>query len=176
MVNNIVQQKNHMQEKMDNSINSLNKEFSGLRTGRASVNLLDPVRVDVYGSKMPLLQVSTISTPDARTISVQVWDKAMVKSIEKAIVEANLGLNPSAEGQNIRISIPPLSEDRRKDLVKIASKYSENSKISIRNIRRDTMDFMKNMQKDKNISEDDYYKESEEIQKITLHTTSTITH
>jgi ribosome recycling factor len=111
-----------LSEKMTKAIDMLDREFSGLRTGRASIHLLDPVTVEVYGSKMPISQVGTISTPDAKTITVQVWDKAMVKTVEKAIADANLGVNPSSDGQLIRMSLPPLSQDRRKELVKIAHK------------------------------------------------------
>ena len=114
--------KNELSEKMTKAMDMLDREFSGLRTGRASVHLLDPVIVEVYGSKMPISQVGTVSTPDAKTITVQVWDKAMVKTVEKAIADANLGVNPSSDGQLIRMNLPPLSEERRKELVKIAHK------------------------------------------------------
>lgn len=153
--------------KMENSLRVLDNELKGLRTGRASVNLLDPVMVEAYGSRMPLSQVATISTPDARIISVQVWDKAMVKAVEKAITEANLGLNPSSDGQLIRLPLPLLSEDRRKELVKLAHKYGENTKIAIRNVRRDGMDVLKKMEKDSLISKDDHHSISEDVQKLT---------
>lgn len=159
--------KSDLNEKMNKAIVILEKELSGLRTGRASANLLDPVVVEVYGSRMPISQVGTVSTPDAKTISVQVWDKAMVKTVEKAIADANLGLNPSADGQVIRMSLPVLSEERRKELVKLAHKYGENSKVALRNIRRDGMEHLKKMEKDGEISKDDHHNMGEEIQKIT---------
>ena len=159
--------KQSLNEKMDKAVAVLDRELSGLRTGRASVNLLDPVVVEAYGSKMPLSQVSTISTPDATTLSVQVWDAAMVKTVEKAIVDANLGVNPNSDGQMIRINIPPLSEERRKDLVKLAYKYGENCKVALRNIRRDGMDSLKKMENDNEISKDEHHGHSEEVQKLT---------
>ncbi len=159
--------KSELTEKMEKAMAVLDKELKGLRTGRASVNLLDPVIVEAYGSKMPISQVGTVSTPDAKTISVQVWDKAMVKTVEKAIADANLGLNPSSDGQLIRMSLPVISQERRKELVKLAHKYGENSKIALRNIRRDGMDVLKKMEKDQNLSKDEHHNQSEEIQKLT---------
>ncbi len=156
-----------LQVKMDNSIKALEHELKGLRTGRASINLLDPVIVEAYGSKMPLSQVSSLSTPDAKTIAVQVWDKSMVKAVEKAIVEANLGLSPSSEGQLVRIIIPLLTEERRKELVKFAHKYGENTKIALRNIRRDGNEHLKKLEKDNIIAKDEHHNLSEEIQKLT---------
>ncbi|MFK7968609.1 MAG: ribosome recycling factor [Rickettsiaceae bacterium] len=166
--------KNDLTEKMNKAIVILEKELSGLRTGRSSTNLLDPVVVEVYGSKMPISQVSTVSTPDAKTISVQVWDKAMVKTVEKAIADANLGLNPSSDGQLIRMSLPILSQERRKELVKVAHKYGENIKVALRNIRRDGMEHLKKMEKDNSISKDDHHNISDEIQKITDDFTSKV--
>ncbi len=166
--------KNDLTEKMNKAIVILEKELSGLRTGRSSTNLLDPVVVEVYGSKMPISQVSTVSTPDAKTISVQVWDKAMVKTVEKAIADANLGLNPSSDGQLIRMSLPILSQERRKELVKVAHKYGENTKVALRNIRRDGMEHLKKMEKDNSISKDDHHNISDEIQKITDDFTSKV--
>jgi ribosome recycling factor len=160
-------QKQELSEKMDKALVVLDKDLSGLRTGRASTNLLDPVVVEVYGSRMPISQVGTLSTPDAKTITVQVWDKAMVKTVEKAIADANLGLNPSSDGQLIRMALPILSEERRKELVKIAHKYAENTKVALRNIRRDGMDTLKKMEKDNEISKDEHHNFSEEIQKLT---------
>jgi ribosome recycling factor len=156
-----------LQAKMDNSIKVLEHELKGLRTGRASVNLLDSIMVEAYGNKTPLSQVASLSTPDARTIAVQVWDKSMSKSVEKSIVDANLGLNPVSDGQLIRIAIPPLTEERRKDLVKVAHKYGENTKISLRNVRRDGNEELKKLEKDSAISKDEHHNLSEEIQKIT---------
>jgi len=149
------------------SIDSFTRNLQGLRVGRASVDFVDPVHVDVYGSRTPIVQISTISTPDARTITIQVWDKSNVKATEKAIIDANLGLNPSIDGQLIRISIPALSEERRKELAKVGSKYCEEAKVAIRNIRRDFLDVLKKAEKGKKISEDDMHSIGEEIQKIT---------
>ncbi|WP_341757156.1 MULTISPECIES: ribosome recycling factor [unclassified Candidatus Tisiphia] len=156
-----------LQSKMDNSLKILDHELKGLRAGRASVNLLDPVLVEAYGEEMPLSQVASLSTPDARTITVQVWDKSMVKAVEKAIVDANLGLNPSSDGQLVRITIPLLTEERRKELVKFACKYGENTKIALRNIRRDGNEDLKKLEKDNSITKDEQHNLSEEIQKLT---------
>jgi ribosome recycling factor len=156
-----------LKSRMESAIRVLDNELKGLRTGRASVNLLDPVMVEAYGDRMPLSQVATISTPDARMISVQVWDKGMVKAVEKAITEANLGLNPAAEGQVIRLPIPQLSEERRRDLVKLAHKYSENTKIAVRNVRRDGMESLKKMEKDSLITKDEHHTFGDDIQKLT---------
>ncbi len=145
----------------------LKKEFSGLRTGRASVNLLDPVVVEAYGSRLPLSQVASVSAPDARTLSVQVWDQSMTKSVEKAITDSGLGLNPMAEGQIIRIHLPDLSEERRKELVRVAAKYAEAARISVRNVRRDGMEMLKKMEKDSEISEDDHRRYADKIQHFT---------
>jgi len=166
--------KNDLTEKMNKAMIILEKELSGLRTGRSSSNLLDPVVVELYGSKMPISQVGTVSTPDAKTISVQVWDKAMVKTVEQAIADANLGLNPSSDGQIIRMSLPILSQERRKELVKLAHKYGENSKVALRNIRRDGMEHLKKMEKDSLVSKDDYHNIGEEVQKITDEFTSMV--
>jgi ribosome recycling factor len=156
-----------LKNRMEGALKVFDNELKGLRTGRASVNLLDPVVVEAYGSRMPLSQVGTISTPDAKTITVQVWDKTMVKTAEKAIADANLGLNPVSDGQLIRLSIPPLNEERRKDLVKLAHKYGENSKISLRNVRRDGMDDLKKLEKDFGMPKDEAHSVGEEVQKLT---------
>lgn len=153
--------------RMDGALKALHTEFAGLRTGRASAGLLDPVMVEAYGSTMPLAQVATITVPDARLISVQVWDRGMVSAVEKAILNAGLGLNPAADGQNVRVPIPPLSEERRKELVKVAAKYAETAKVSIRNIRRDGMDSLKKMEKDGELSQDEQKKFSEKLQTAT---------
>lgn len=153
--------------RMEGAIKVLDNELKGLRTGRASINLLDPVIVEAYGNKVPLAQVATISTPDARTITVQVWDKSMVKAVEKAIVDNNLGLNPSSDGTIVRMTIPPLTEERRKDLVKLAHKYGENTKIALRNVRRDGNEELKKLEKDKVIAEDEHHNLSNETQKLT---------
>lgn len=156
-----------LKRRMDGAVKALHTEFAGLRTGRASAGLLDPVMVEAYGNAMPLAQVATINVPDARLISVQVWDRGMVGAVEKAILNAGLGLNPSSDGQNVRVPIPPLSEERRKELVKVASKYAEDAKISIRNIRRDGMDKLKKMEKDGELSQDEQKKFSDRIQTAT---------
>ncbi|HJD55317.1 MAG TPA: ribosome recycling factor [Rickettsia endosymbiont of Pyrocoelia pectoralis] len=159
--------KKNLQEKMDKALKVLEHELKGLRTGRASINLLDSVTVEAYGNKMPLSQVSTLSTPDARTINVQVWDKSMVSSVEKAITVANLGLNPSSDGQLIRLPVPPLTEERRKELAKLAHKYGEDTKVSLRNIRRDGNEELKKMEKDNIIAKDEHHSLSEQVQKLT---------
>jgi len=156
-----------LSSRMDGALKVLDNELKGLRTGRASPNLLDPVMVEAYGNKMHISQLGTVSTPDARTVSVQVWDKSMVKTVEKAIADANLGINTATDGQIIRLPIPPINEERRKDLVKLAHKYGENSKVSVRNIRRDGMDTLKKMEKDGLMSEDEHHDVGEEIQKLT---------
>ncbi len=156
-----------LQLKMDNSLKILDHKLKGLRTGRASVNLLDPIQVEVYKNKMPLSQVATLSTQDARTIIVQVWDKSMVKSVEKAIIDANLGLNSSLDGQLIRITFPLLTAERRKELVKFAHKYGENIKIALRNIRRDGNEDLKKLEKDCLITKDEQHNLSKKIQKLT---------
>ena len=155
------------EEKMEKALDVLKREYSGLRTGRASISLLDPIFVDAYGSKTPLNQVSNVSVPESRLITVQVWDESLVNSVENAIRNSNLGLNPMIEGNLIRIPIPDLSEERRKEIVKIASKYSEDSKVVIRNIRREAMEKIKDLEKNKYISKDDSFKFSDDVQKIT---------
>ncbi len=159
--------KNDTLERMEKTIDALKADFGGLRAGRAHASLLDGILVEAYGSMTPISQVGTVSVPDARTLSVSVWDKGLSKSVEKALRESELGLNPMSDGQLIRIPIPPLSEERRKELVKIAGKYAEQSKIAIRNIRRDAMDEVKKMKKDALISEDDEKKYNNDIQKWT---------
>lgn len=159
--------KNGTLERMEKTIEALKSDFGGLRAGRAHASLLDGIMVEAYGSVTPISQVGTVSVPDARTLSVSVWDKGLAKSVEKALRESDLGLNPMSDGQLIRIPVPPLSEERRKELVKIAGKYTEQSKIAIRNIRRDAMDEVKKMKKDSLISEDDEKKYNNDIQKWT---------
>ena len=154
-------------ERMDKTLDSLKADFGSLRAGRAHVSLLDGIMVEAYGSMTPLSQVGTISVPDARTLSVSVWDRGLAKAVEKAIMESDLGLNPVSDGQLIRIPIPPLSEERRKELLKVAGKYAENNKVAIRNIRRDALDEVKKLKKDNAISEDDEKRFENEIQKLT---------
>lgn len=156
-----------LKRRMQGALEVLKKEFSGLRTGRASQNLLDPVQVEAYGSRMPLSQLGTVGVPEPRLLTVQVWDKGMVKAVEKAIREAGLGLNPMADGMLIRVPIPDLSQERRQELIKIAAKYAELARVSVRNVRRDGMDHLKALLKDSAISEDDHHHKSEEIQKVT---------
>ena len=156
-----------LEKNMMASLDALKKEFSGLRTGRASAALLDPIQVTVYGSRMPLNQVATIAVPEPRTISVQVWDGSNVAAVEKAIRESNLGLNPIIEGTLMRLPIPSLTADRRKELVKIAHKYAEQSKVSVRNVRRDGMELLKKLEKNSEMSEDDHRGNSTKVQELT---------
>src|SRR3954470_11317383 len=138
---------NELRRRMTGAFDVFKKELSGLRTGRASVSLLEPIQVEAYGNHMPLAQLSTVNAPEPRMLTVQVWDKSMVKAVEKAIREANIGVNPMVEGQLIRVPMPALTEDRRKDMVKLAHKFAEQARISIRNIRRDGMDELKALEK-----------------------------
>ncbi|MBO9558083.1 MAG: ribosome recycling factor [Caulobacter sp.] len=154
-------------DRMDKSVAALKEEFGSLRTGRASASLLDQVMVDAYGSTTPLNAVASISVPEPRQINVNVWDRGVVVSVEKAIRNSGLGLNPVVEGQNLRIPIPPLTEERRKDLVKIAGKYAEQQKVAVRNIRRDANDDLKKAEKASVISEDELKKMETEVQKLT---------
>jgi len=154
-------------DRMDRSVAALKEEFSGLRTGRANAGLLEPVRVEAYGSASPLTAVAAISVPEPRMISVSVWDKGIVVAVEKAIRNANLGLNPIVDGQTLRIPVPPLTEERRKDLVKLAGKYAEQQKISVRNVRRDANDDLKKAEKAGEISQDEQKKMETEVQKDT---------
>lgn len=156
-----------LRKRMEASLASFHNDLKGLRTGRASTALLENVSVEVYGSKMPLNQVATISVPEPRLLSVQVWDKGNVPLVEKAISIAGLGLNPSSDGNLVRVPLPDLSQERRKEMVKIASQYAERSKVAVRNVRRDGMDALKKMEKDSHISEDDHRHHSDAIQKIT---------
>ena len=156
-----------MQKKMDDALVHFEKELNTLRTSRASPNMLDNINVDAYGSKTPLNQLGNVSIPDPNTITIQIWDSSLVKQIENAITDSNLGINPQIDGQLIRLPIPKLSEERRKELTKVASEYAENSKISIRNIRRDSIEFNKKEKKELNLSEDDLKKTISDIQKIT---------
>ena len=156
-----------LKRRMHGATSVLKTELSGLRTGRASSNLVDPVQVEAYGSHMPLSQVATVTVPEPRLISVNVWDRALVHAVEKAIVNSNLGLSPATEGQTIRLRIPELNEDRRKELVKVAHKYAEAARVAIRHVRRDGLDVVKKLEKDHAISKDDHDRYSAEIQKTT---------
>ena len=158
---------NDIKRRMQGAIASLKHDLGSLRTGRASANLLDPIEVEAYGARMPINQVATVSVPEPRLLSVQVWDRGMVHAVEKAIRDSSLGLNPNTEGQVIRLRIPELNEERRKELTKIAAKFAENARVAVRNVRRDGMDALKKDEKDKVISEDEHKKKSDEVQKTT---------
>jgi ribosome recycling factor len=158
---------NELKRRMQGAIGVLKTELSGLRTGRASTHLLDPIHVEAYGQSMPLNQLATVSVPQPRMISVQVWDRSMVNPVEKAIMAANLGLTPSSEGQVIHLRIPELNEERRKELVKVAHKYAEAAKVAVRHVRRDGMDALKKSEKDHQISQDDHKRMDNEVQKAT---------
>jgi ribosome recycling factor len=156
-----------LERRMKGAVDSLKSDLSGLRTGRANTTLLDPITVTVYGSQMPLNQVATVSAPEPRLLSVQVWDKNNIGPVEKAIRSAGLGLNPINDGNNIRLPIPDLTEDRRKELAKLAGKYAEAARIAIRNVRRDGMEMLKADENKKEISEDDRKRLEAEVQKLT---------
>ncbi len=156
-----------IQRRMQGAVEALKHDLGGLRTGRASTALLDPIHVEVYGSNMPLNQVAGVSVPDPRSLMVSVWDKGVVVSVEKAIRSSGLGLNPVVDGQNLRIPIPPLTEERRRDLAKLAGKYAEQQKIAVRNVRRDGMDALKQDEKKHEISEDERKRGETEVQKLT---------
>ncbi len=158
---------NSLKRRMEGALTNLTQEFGGLRTGRASVNLLDAVQVPAYGSKVPLNQVGSVSAPEARMLSVSIWDKAMVGAADKAIRDAGLGLNPVVDGTNLRIPIPPLNEERRKELTKVAGQYAESARIAVRNVRRDGMDALKKMEKDGEISQDEQKSFEGDVQKLT---------
>ncbi|MDR1907436.1 MAG: ribosome recycling factor, partial [Holosporales bacterium] len=149
--------------RMHASVDALGQEFQGIRTNRASVGLLDPIRVEMYGAVVPIQQVGTVTAPDARTLVVQVWDKGAAKAVEKAIRDSDLGLNPSTDGQTIRVPMPSLTEERRQELTKVAAKYAEESRVAVRNVRRDAMDWIKKSEKSGEITEDDEHRLSDEI-------------
>jgi len=159
--------KSDIQRRMQGAVDALKHDLAGLRTGRASTALLDPIQVEVYGAHMPLNQVATVSAPEPRLLSVQVWDRSNVSAVEKAIRNAGLGINPVTDGQNIRLPIPDLTEERRKELAKLASQYAEKAKIAVRNVRRDGMDALKTDEKKKEISEDEHKRLDAEVQKLT---------
>ncbi|MCB9944637.1 MAG: ribosome recycling factor [Geminicoccaceae bacterium] len=156
-----------IERRMDSAVDVLRKEFAGLRAGRASASLLEPVVVEAYGAEMPLNQVGSISVPEPRMLSVSVWDKGLVKAVEKAIRNASLGLNPAADGQLVRVPIPELSEERRVELVKVAHKYAEETRVAVRNVRRGGMDQLKRMEKDGEISQDEHKMWADEVQALT---------
>jgi len=158
---------NELKRRMDGAAAALKHELGGLRTGRAASSMLEPVQVEAYGSHMPLNQLATVSVPEPRMLSVQVWDKSMVKAVEKAIVDSNLGLSPATEGQVLRLRIPELNEERRKELVKVAHKYAEAARVAVRHVRRDGLDTLKKLEKSSDISEDDQERLAHEVQKAT---------
>ena len=159
--------KSDIERRMTGAVESLRSDLGGLRTGRANTALLDPVMCEVYGAMMPLNQVATVSAPDPRMLSVQVWDKANLTAVEKGIAKANLGLNPMIDGQTLRLPLPDLTAERRKELAKLAGNYAENAKIAIRNVRRDGMEDLKTDEKKKDIGEDDRKRGEDEVQKLT---------
>uniref|UniRef100_UPI00313BD8DA ribosome recycling factor n=2 Tax=Inquilinus sp. OTU3971 TaxID=3043855 RepID=UPI00313BD8DA len=153
--------------RMAGALESLRKDLAGLRTGRASISLLEPITVDVYGAQMPLNQVGTIGVPEPRMLTVSVWDRSAVKAVEKAIRDSGLGLNPQTEGQTVRVPLPELSEERRRELTKVAGKYAEAARVAVRNVRRDGMDALKRAEKDHEISEDEHKRQADKIQALT---------
>lgn len=161
-------------QRMKKALESMKSDFLGLRTGRASVSMLDSIQVDAYGSKIPLNQTATINAPEPKLITIQVWDKSMVDSVESSVRESDLGLNPMKDGQLIRIPIPDLSEERRSEITKVAKKFAENAKIAVRNIRRDSLDKIKKKQSSGDVSEDQLRYFSDEVQKITDSNTKSI--
>jgi ribosome recycling factor len=156
-----------LKRRMQGAISVLKQELGGLRTGRASASLLEPIQIDAYGAHMPLNQVATVSVPEPRMLSVQVWDRSMVGAVEKAIINSNLGLTPATEGQVLRIRIPELNQERRQEMVKVAHKYSEAARVAVRHVRRDGMDHLKKLEKDSEISADDLERLSTQVQKAT---------
>src|ERR1700675_1179611 len=158
---------NEVKRRMQGATQALKHELGGLRTGRAAASMLEPVQVEAYGSHMPLNQLATVSVPEPRLISVQVWDRSMVHAVEKAIANSHLGLTPSTEGQVLRLRIPELNEERRKELVKVAHKYVEAAKVAVRHVRRDGLDVLKKLLKDHQMSEDDEKRAGEQVQKLT---------
>jgi ribosome recycling factor len=158
---------NELQRRMHGAVEALKHEFSGLRTGRASAGMLDPIMVEAYGSMVPMNQVANVTVPEPRLLSVQVWDRSVVTAVEKAIRNSNLGLNPQTEGQVIRLRIPELSQDRRKELTKVAHQYAEKARVAVRNVRRDGMEHLKKLEKDHVIGQDEHRKKHDEVQKLT---------
>jgi len=159
--------KDEMSRRMRGAIDTLRSEFAGLRTGRASPALLDPIRVEAYGNSVPINQVGTISAPEPRLLTVQVWDRGLAKAVDKAIREGGLGLNPQMDGQLLRIPVPELNEERRRELARLASKYAEQARVAVRNVRRDGMEILKRLEKDHKIGQDEHRKLGDELQKLT---------
>lgn len=158
---------NDIERRMHGAVEALRHEFGGLRTGRASGSLLEPVTVEAYGSQMPLSQVGSITVPEPRMLAVQVWDRALVSAVDKAIRSSNLGLNPIVDGQLVRVPIPELTQDRRKELTKVAHQYAEKARVAVRNVRRDGMEMLKRLEKDGHISEDEHREKGDSVQKLT---------
>ena len=156
-----------LKRRMQGAVNAFRHDLGSLRTGRASPSLLDPIQVDAYGAMMPLTQVANVNVPEPRLLSVQVWDRSMVQAVEKAIRESDLGLNPQTEGQTIRLRIPEMNEQRRKEMVKVAHKYAEEARVAVRHVRRDGLDLLKKLEKDHAISQDDEKRQAEQVQKAT---------
>lgn len=156
-----------IRHRMDGAVEVLRKEFAGLRTGRASASLIEPITVQAYGSDMPLNQVGTISVPEARMLSVQVWDKGLVKAVDKAVRNSGLGLNPSVDGTLVRIPVPELSEERRAELAKVAGRYAEQARVAVRNVRRDGMEQLKKAEKDGDLSQDEQHRNADQLQQLT---------
>ena len=158
---------NDIKRRMQGAVNALKHDLASLRTGRASANLLDPIQVDAYGASMPINQVATVSVPEPRLLSVSVWDRSMVHAVEKAIRDSDLGLNPLTEGQTVRLRIPEMTEQRRKEMVKVAHKYAEEARIAVRHVRRDGLDLLKRLEKDGAMSQDEEKRQADQVQKAT---------
>jgi len=156
-----------LKRRMQGAVEALKHDFGGLRTGRASATLLEPIHVDAYGANMPLTQVASVNVPEPRLLQINVWDRGLVIAVEKAIRASNLGLNPQTEGQVIRLRMPDLTQDRRKELVKVAHQYAEKARVAVRNVRRDGMDHLKTLEKEHLMSEDEHKKKADEVQKMT---------
>jgi ribosome recycling factor len=158
---------NDLKRRMAGAVTALKHDLNSLRTGRASANLLDPVKVEAYGASMPLNQVATVSVPESRLLSIQVWDRSMVAAVEKAILKSDLGMTPNTEGQVIRLRVPEMNQQRRQEMVKVAHKYAEQGRVAVRHVRRDGMDLLKKLEKDGHVSEDDVARQSDQVQKAT---------
>ena len=163
-----------LKRRMLGSITALKHDLASLRTGRASANILDPIEIEAYGATMPLNQVATVSVPESRLLSIQVWDRSMVQAVEKAILKSDLGMTPNTEGQVIRLRVPEMNQQRRQEMVKVAHKYAEQGRIAARHVRRDGMDLLKKLEKDGDMSEDDVARQSDQVQKATDQTIADI--
>ena len=156
-----------LEKRMHGALQALKQEFGGLRTGRANANLLDPITVEAYGQRMPISQLGTVTVPEPRTLAVQVWDRSQVSHVERAIRDSNLGINPVVDGQIIRLRMPELNEERRKEIVKIAHRYAEQARVAVRNVRRDGMEHLKKLEKEGSMPEDEHRKSSQKVQELT---------